>query len=610
MSGIRSTSTVPPVTGATPTSASGAEQVAPVSPPTPTGQQAGSAPSKAPVPPIEPQPNTVVQAVVTAKAGEGNVILHTELGNFRLTTQIPLAIGSQVTFEIDTVEDITLVHLTSVNGKALKPPVATQLLPVINQLASGTEGYVRAGQLHPLEMQSGFQNLAATVGDKSYKVTPAILPSAHTNPSQPAPVETARSTIATGLTAPTSQAQIPAPVVNPSASPRPSPYVASTISPPASPLPSPYAALDSSIISGMSVPAAKSAEALQAHLARFHVVEAEFLRPNPEVNAAHLPGRTSIAKGEIVSLIVQPKNSPNLASPQRPDIFQGKIIAVTAPQSEGGRQQVHVSSPLGGFSYKTATPPQVGATVQIAAADKVTVFPLPYADIQQPGPREPLARIMGDWQNLRQALNVVANLEPAIAQSVLSNIIPQANGQLSGSLLFFMTALQLGSVEKWLGQDFKAALRDAGRPSLMQALDEDFKNLGRMQAEPGGQDWKSLNFPLFDGANLRQIRLFYQQQKARDGSDEEKDGTRFIIELNLTKTGPIQLDGLFMPKQFDLVLRSQADIAEKMKHQILSIFTENMEISGLSGQIVFKTTTPFPVDPLAEWETDLAESSP
>ncbi|PHQ69537.1 MAG: hypothetical protein COB93_07825 [Sneathiella sp.] len=604
MSGIRSTSAIPPVAGST-QSTSGPEQVSPVPPTQPAGQQTGSPPSSSSSSPNTPAPPdgtpqiVLVHAVATAKTADNNVILHTEHGNFRLTTQSPVTVGSHIIFEIDTVEDITLARLISMDGKMFTPSIAARLVPIVNKLTSGTEGYVRAGQLHPLELQSGFQNLSATIGGRIAAAPPFLAPPSLALP--PAPQLSISDQPADGA-----RAQQALPPIAPTGT-HPQNLAPETRR--LSSLPAPYAALSPPQFGPPSTAKiAMSPEMQQAHLARYHVVDAVFHRPNPAVNAGQMLGVANVTEGSKLQLIVQPINtSAASAGPtQRPDIFTGKVIAVTQPQTDGGRQQVHVSSPLGSFSYKTATPPQNGATVQFAAADKITIFPLPYTDVQQPGPRQPLVGLMGDWQNLRQALNIVAHQEPAIAQSVLSTVMPQANSQLTGSLLFFMTALQIGSVEKWLGQDFKLALKAAGRTSLLQALDDDFSNLGRLQAEPGGQDWKSLNFPFFDGSNVRQIRLFYRQQRAPDDPDGKKDSTRFVIELNLTQTGPIQLDGVFGQQKFDLILRSNTVIPDHMKHDILKIFTANIDITGIQGQLTFKSVSPFPVDPLHEWEANPA----
>ena len=137
---------------------------------------------------------------------------------------------------------------------------------------------------------------------------------------------------------------------------------------------------------------------------------------------------------------------------------------------------------------------------------------------------------------------------------------------------------------------------------MLQALEEDFATFSRLQSDNGGQDWKSLNFPFFDGNNLRQIRMFHRRHKNPEGVDGEAETTRFLIELNLTTSGPLQLDGLFKNRIFDLAVRSHKDVKEEMRQHIGKLFSEHMEISGLNGQLTFKTLTPFPIDPLKEWE--------
>jgi hypothetical protein len=161
----------------------------------------------------------------------------------------------------------------------------------------------------------------------------------------------------------------------------------------------------------------------------------------------------------------------------------------------------------------------------------------------------------------------------------------------------------MGSIEKWLGRDFANALKAAGRIPLLNTLEDDFATFSRLQSDTGGQDWKSLNLPFFDGHNIRQVRMFHRQHGNSDSADGEEKTTRFVIELNLTKSGQLQLDGLFKQLAFNLAVRSNQDIPEDMRLHIGKLFNEHMEISGLKGQLIFKTVPSFPIDPLSEWES-------
>jgi hypothetical protein len=579
MSGIRSTSGVPPALSATPqSSGSGPEPVAPVNPAQPAGGQTGLPETAAPKPAGHPLEATLVNAVVTAKTSGESIILHTDYGNFRLTTTAPLEIGNQITFEIDAIEDIIVARLISKDGKPFASPIEVKLLPVVNVTAPGPDGYVRAGQLHPMEVKAALQNITSSLPATDNK--PKTLNTAPT-PSNSVPLDRPAPAPYGGLS-PTAIPAVPARLSSLMAYVKASPLIPGPNTSPA------------------------VAAAQNAATRMLQIVPAELMSASEKgITARRFEGLPPTALPQKMSLILRPQQT--VSNPlQRPDIITGTVMSVRPPVGGNGPHHVQLSTPMGTLSYNTVSPPTAGATVEFAIADKISAFPLTYTDVQQPGTREPVMRIMGDWQNLRQAMNVIAVQDPVLAQSVLSTVLPQANSQMSSSLLFFMAALQLGSVDKWLGQDFKTALEASGRTALLRALEDDFGTFSRLQNESGGQDWKSLNFPFFDGHNLRQIRMFHRQNHQQDGTEDDDDTTRFVIELSLSRSGPIQLDGIFVPKRFDLVIRSEQEISSPMRHHILSLFTENMEISGMNGQLVFKTIAPFPVDPLAEWETGFA----
>ncbi|MEX0582309.1 MAG: hypothetical protein WD185_01455, partial [Sneathiella sp.] len=144
----------------------------------------------------------MVNAVVTAKSSSENIVLHTEFGNFRITTSTPLTVGSHITFQVMEAEEVILARLLSMNGKALSPPLDVRLLPMVEKAISGAEGYIKAGQLHPLELKAGLQTL----------VTPLLPPAKADAPASPAlspvplSVATERSTGGHIVAAPTNNA--------------------------------------------------------------------------------------------------------------------------------------------------------------------------------------------------------------------------------------------------------------------------------------------------------------------------------------------------------------------------------------------------------------------
>ncbi|WP_373085547.1 hypothetical protein [Sneathiella sp.] len=582
MSGIRSTSGVPsPVSGTAHTPATGSGEVAPANSATvTTGQSELPAADKPAVRSALPE-NTKINAVVTAKAGGDNVILHTEYGNFRLTTQNQLTLGSHITFEITEVEDVIHARLLAMNGKEFSPPMDVKLVPTVDKAVLIAEGYIKAGQLHPADLKYETRDLAARLGQATVSgKSPEILAArALAQPPRFSGEQLARLSIelgADGLATPTRSN--PQAVANYQ---RQGP-----------------AALQSS-------PEIRPLAANAALLSKYNIVTAEVTSPNPNSAMPSSRGPVTLAAGDKINLIVRPQGAGGGPLPPDNMIFHGAIIAVGGRSATTGMTQVHLQTPFGNVSYLTMKPPIVGTTAQVAVADVISVFPLSSADVQQPGLRLPQLSPMGDWQNLRDAMNAVAAHDPLLAQTVISTVVPQADSKLSGSLLFFMSALHLGTVENWLGHDFSRSLKEAGHARLLHALEDDFATFSRLHTDNGGQDWKSLNFPFFDGNNLRQIRMFHRHHKNPEAGEDHNDTTRFVIELNLSKSGPMQLDGLFKRRFFDLTIRSQSEMPADMKNHILTLFSEHIEISGLQGYLNFKTISPFPVNPLKEWEEGL-----
>ncbi|MEP5698343.1 MAG: hypothetical protein ABJN43_06965, partial [Sneathiella sp.] len=318
-------------------------------------------------------------------------------------------------------------------------------------------------------------------------------------------------------------------------------------------------------------------------------------------------GTVAVSPGAQLTLLptTQTSQSP-VTTPSAATVMNGIVSSVAGVQSNNHQGPVSLvtvqAGPLGSLQYSTTTPPQVGTHVNYAILEELQLFPLSSAPLTTGIFKAPHLPILSNWENLQSAFNLLASQDPALASSLLNSRIPSPNTQLGASLLFFLTALNGGSMDKWLGQDFRRALETAGGRDLMRRLDDDFSTFTRLASDNGGQDWKILPFPFHQDGMLRQLRMFYRHNKREDGHPEDSS-TRFVIELDLSRTGPVQLDGLFKKARFDLVFRSHLPIPDDMQNKVLALFTENLEITGIKGQLLFQRTLPFPVHPTEEWES-------
>ncbi|RKQ73831.1 hypothetical protein BCL74_1623 [Oceanibaculum indicum] len=206
------------------------------------------------------------------------------------------------------------------------------------------------------------------------------------------------------------------------------------------------------------------------------------------------------------------------------------------------------------------------------------------------------------WPALNEAFVQLSQTNPALAQTLLQTAIPQPGPQLAGALLFFMAALRGGDVRSWMGDQTARALggRD-GRSPLLSRLSDDMGQMTRTGTDAAGNEWRGFYIPLFDGRDLQQIRLFMRDPTEEgDGNAEGGSGHRFLIDLDLSKLGALQLDGLARTERLDLIVRTHRALPRDIKAEIVRLFEETAERVGLKGQVSFQATPHFPPLPFVE----------
>jgi hypothetical protein len=278
--------------------------------------------------------------------------------------------------------------------------------------------------------------------------------------------------------------------------------------------------------------------------------------------------------------------------------FTGSVTAV----SHAG--QPVLQTPLGTLTLEIRTPLQAGSRI---------VFELPTGALAPSGPGAAgpgpaaLGTLAHSWPALDETLRVLQEVAPpGVAAATLQDAIPQPGSRLASGLLFFLSALSGGNVTRWLGNQASQALKSAGRESLLSRLAQDFGQLGRLADSQGG-DWRLFFIPLFDGDQLQQMRLFlrhggHDQDGDGDGAQNDEDQTRFVVEVEMSRLGDLQLDGLVREKRLDLILRSRAPLPEFMRRDITQIFHETNEITGNRGHIGFQSSLEWKAMPIEALE--------
>ena len=171
-------------------------------------------------------------------------------------------------------------------------------------------------------------------------------------------------------------------------------------------------------------------------------------------------------------------------------------------------------------------------------------------------------------------------------------MLPTPTPNFVPTALFFLAALRLGSVESWLGENTLRSLQQAGKKELAERLGSDFGKLSSLSKETLADGWRSISMPLLYDDQLSQMQFYVRRQYDQDGENEEdgaKPATRFIMNLNLSRMGEMQLDGFIRKKNFDVILRTEEKLPFNMRQELMKRFAQGLDQVQMQGKISFQT---------------------
>lgn len=199
------------------------------------------------------------------------------------------------------------------------------------------------------------------------------------------------------------------------------------------------------------------------------------------------------------------------------------------------------------------------------------------------------------WPTLSQALDVLATGRQTAAMEDLLRVMPQSGPRLAASMAVFASALRNGEARALIPESAARALEKTGRKDLADRLKADLASLAEEPGRPvGSGDWRAYTMPFVNGAAIEPIRLFVRH--SGDDGAQRRDGggntdQRFILELNLSRLGRLQMDGLVRraDKLFDLIIRTDAPLSPETRHGILGLFASSSDLVGTKGSVSFQS---------------------
>lgn len=171
-------------------------------------------------------------------------------------------------------------------------------------------------------------------------------------------------------------------------------------------------------------------------------------------------------------------------------------------------------------------------------------------------------------------------------------------------MISFAQAMRSGDARQWPGDSALRALERAGPRGahLASQLSEEVGALSARTRETS-TEWRALPLPWNAEGQIDRIALVTRREGEADDDAKKKaggGGTRFLINLDLSKLGSMQLDGMFRKegKGFDLMIRTKSELSDQIRNDLTGIFISSNGAMGLKGGLTFQVVKKF-ADPLA-----------
>lgn len=183
--------------------------------------------------------------------------------------------------------------------------------------------------------------------------------------------------------------------------------------------------------------------------------------------------------------------------------------------------------------------------------------------------------------------------------NLFSGSKPEAFG---AAFLFLLTALRLNTPKALIRDSALQTVQQAGGQELLARIAQELQQasggwqrsgeLGSAQQQQtaAASDWRSLSLPLLPDGQVSRLAV-HTRREGEEGSQGQQNGSRntqrFVVEVELSRLGPMVLDGLIARERFTLTVRSQRSLPITLRQEVTQVFADSIDAIGWRGQISF-----------------------
>lgn len=331
--------------------------------------------------------------------------------------------------------------------------------------------------------------------------------------------------------------------------------------------------------------------------------------PSAQTPQAALPGQAAPVAAAQVSILTTETPGLKLPNPQglgphTPTPPQS--VEITAPvmrltgqvtgTATNGAVVVQTSAGEIQLNIRANVPPGSSVTFEVLTtqAPRADAPTLPAPPSPTP-PTLPLITPTTGWSSLSEAMQLLQRLDPQAAAQ-LTAAIPDGGPRTAVASMAFVQAMRSGDARQWPGDTALRALERASPrgAQLASQISGEVREMAARAADAGGE-WRTLPMPWNADGKIERVNLITRREGADDEDDEKKKksgkgkGTRFLINLDLSRLGEMQLDGMFVKttRAFDMMVRTKDPLPDDMRRDLAGLFANSNAAMGLKGALSF-----------------------
>lgn len=337
--------------------------------------------------------------------------------------------------------------------------------------------------------------------------------------------------------------------------------------------------------------------------------------PNSAAPTATAPNAVPVYNAKLIGAAQNaPRNvqiqfldqqTPQASTPQNVTTVTAVHITRAFLTASGPQSDIRLETPLGDL---TMTLPN---HIRPAAGVPIALLPLPMTQAAFVSTDMMTAAASGltttQWPSLEQAYSLLQSTGMAGAEAFqsLSERSAQGGAKLANSTMFLLSALGGGSASHWIGSAAEKILGERN-PQLLDLLKEDIRRLFTLSSDTSGE-WRALMLPFeARSQDMPILTLLFGQGHEVDPDKHNKDGQtpeekdnelkRFVLEVQFSVLGPVQLDGTIKGNRFDLIVRSERQFPARLTQDTSELFSQALAASAFTGSLGFSVEENFPVN--------------